>query len=52
MRPGSPTIQASVRAAFGGREVNGLEEWFAATRELKDRKDYRALSESLLPLDQ
>jgi hydroxyacylglutathione hydrolase len=50
LRPGSPSLQASVRRAWGNREISGWVDWFAATRALKDRKDYRALASETLPL--
>ena len=51
LRPGSPSLRASVQAAWGDREITSWTDWFAATRELKDRKDYRALPLESLPLE-
>jgi hydroxyacylglutathione hydrolase len=49
LRPGSPSLQASVQTAWGERPIATWTEWFAATRELKDRKDYREQPLSSLP---
>jgi len=50
LRTQSSEVRASVAAAWSGRELATGAEVFAATRELKDRKDYRLLGEDALPL--
>lgn len=50
LRHGSPTIRAAVRAAFPERTIDTPEDVFAATRALKDRKDYRSSADNVLPL--
>ena len=50
LRPQSPTIRSAVRTAFPDRTLNTAVEIFAATRALKDRKDYRASNDRSLPL--
>ena len=49
LRHGSPRIQAAVRTAFPDRALNTPAEVFAATRALKDRKDYRKAGDDILP---
>ncbi len=49
LRPGSPTLKRIVEEA-AGRPLRTPVEVFAATRALKDRKLYKALSDDLLPL--
>ena len=50
LRSSSSTIRAAVSRAFGNRALDSDLEVFAATRALKDRKDYRQLSVDQLPL--
>ncbi|MEE2751407.1 MAG: hydroxyacylglutathione hydrolase [Myxococcota bacterium] len=50
LRTESPEIQASMARAGPGRDLSSSAEVFAATRALKDRKDYRSLNEASLPL--
>lgn len=50
VRHASPTLRASVQKAFPDRELSTPEAIFAATRALKDRKDYRSIPDSALPL--
>lgn len=50
LRSKSPTIRSKVAEAFPDRPLNEPVEVFAATRALKDRKDYRAFSDADLPL--
>ncbi len=50
LRSTSPTLRASVAAAMPDLTLDGPLAVFAATRALKDRKDYRALPDSTLPL--
>lgn len=51
LRPGSPTLRASVAAALPGADVSTLPAVFAATRRLKDEKRHRAIPDAALPLD-
>ncbi len=50
LRHGSPALRAKVAAAFPDRALVDAAAVFAATRALKDRKDYRAIADSALPL--
>ncbi|HEY8429854.1 MAG TPA: hydroxyacylglutathione hydrolase [Sandaracinaceae bacterium] len=50
LRHASDTLRARVAAAFPDRDLSTPEAIFAATRALKDRKDYRAMPDSVLPL--
>jgi hydroxyacylglutathione hydrolase len=50
LRHASPSLRAHVAAAMPERALGSPLEVFAATRALKDRKDYRRLEESDLPL--
>lgn len=50
LRHASLTIREHVASAFPGRQLTTPGEIFAATRALKDRKDYRSISDSALPL--
>jgi hydroxyacylglutathione hydrolase len=50
VRHSSPTLRAKVAEAWPGRRLETPEDVFAATRALKDRKDYRAIPDSALPL--
>lgn len=50
MRTGSPTIRARLRAALPDYPLERDDQVFAATRALKDRKDYRARGDDGLPL--
>jgi hydroxyacylglutathione hydrolase len=50
LRHHSPTLRASVAKAFPDRDLSTPEAIFAATRALKDRKDYRRLTDAALPL--
>ena len=50
LRTHSPTIVAAVQNAFPDRPLGTPVEIFAATRALKDRKDYRKADDSILPL--
>lgn len=50
VRHASSTLRASVAKAFPDRDLSSAEAIFAATRALKDRKDYRAIPDSALPL--
>ncbi|MEM1022652.1 MAG: hydroxyacylglutathione hydrolase [Myxococcota bacterium] len=50
VRSDSAEIKARVEAALG-RRLSSQEEVFAATRELKDRKDYREQGDDQLPLE-
>ncbi|MBX3251214.1 MAG: hydroxyacylglutathione hydrolase [Myxococcales bacterium] len=49
LRHHSPTVRATVAAAFDDRVLETPLDVFAATRALKDRKDYRAISDAELP---
>ncbi len=46
----SPTLLSNVKAALPDRSYDTPADVFAATRALKDRKDYRARSDDELPL--
>jgi len=50
LRSSSPTIRAAVGRAFPERKLDTDVEVFAATRALKDRKDYRSIGDDQLPL--
>lgn len=50
LRWDSPTLKASLAAAWPERSLDTPAEIFAATRALKDRKDYKSLSDSDLPI--
>lgn len=50
VRHASPTLRERVAAALPDRDLSTPEAIFAATRALKDRKDYRAIADSELPL--
>lgn len=50
LRHHSPTLRARVAAAMPERPPHGAADVFAATRALKDRKDYRAITDDTLPL--
>jgi len=49
LRHHSPTLRARVAAAMPERSLHGAADVFAATRALKDRKDYRAMADDALP---
>ncbi len=51
MRFGSDTVKKKVTEAWPGRDLVEPKDIFAATRALKDRKDYREMPDSELPLD-
>jgi hydroxyacylglutathione hydrolase len=50
LRGDVPGLVARVQAACPDRELHTLAEVFAATRALKDRKDYKRLHDDALPL--
>lgn len=50
LRGDDPGLRARVAAAMPGRDLKDTCSVFAATRALKDRKDYRSLSDADLPL--
>lgn len=50
LRQASPVLRESVRKAMPDRPFETPADVFAATRALKDRKDYRSLPDSALPL--
>ena len=50
VRHASEELARSVRAAWPDRALDTPEAIFAATRALKDRKDYRAIGDASLPL--
>jgi hydroxyacylglutathione hydrolase len=50
LRQHSATLRKHVAAAFPDTDLEDPEAVFAATRRLKDRKDYRQLSDEALPL--
>lgn len=50
VRHASETLRAKVAEAWPGRSLTTPEEIFAATRALKDRKDYKEQPDSALPL--
>jgi hydroxyacylglutathione hydrolase len=50
MRHASPELQTSVRKAFPDRSLETPVEIFAATRALKDTRDYRSRPDAVLPL--
>ncbi|MEM9074341.1 MAG: hydroxyacylglutathione hydrolase [Myxococcota bacterium] len=50
LRHASPTLQAAVKKAWPDKELTDAAAIFAATRALKDRKDYKALTDADLPL--
>lgn len=49
LRHHSPSLRARVAAAMPERSLETPAETFAATRALKDRKDYRAITDEALP---
>jgi hydroxyacylglutathione hydrolase len=49
LRHHSPTLRARVAAAMPDRARHTAADVFAATRALKDRKDYRAITDDALP---
>lgn len=49
LRHHSPTLRARVAAAMPDRARHTAADVFAATRALKDRKDYRAITDDTLP---
>lgn len=51
LRHGSASLEEAVRRAWGPeRQISSPAEIFAATRALKDRKDYRQIEDRALPL--
>ncbi len=50
LRHESAALRARVAAAMPDRDLSSPEAIFAATRALKDRKDYRSMADSALPL--
>jgi hydroxyacylglutathione hydrolase len=50
LRFDQPALRQAVQLAWPERECGNNAQVFAATRALKDRKDYRALSDADLPL--
>ncbi len=50
VRHASPGLREHVAARMSDRDLSSPEAIFAATRALKDRKEYRALEDSALPL--
>jgi len=50
LRPGSPRLQAELAARLPDADLSSHAAIFAATRQLKDRKDHSALSDAELPL--
>lgn len=50
LRPSSPSIRQAVRSAFPDRSLETDQDIFAATRALKDRKDYKRLADEDLPI--
>ena len=50
LRHHSPSLRTALDAAWPGRELNTPSERFAATRALKDRKDYKSLADDDLPI--
>jgi hydroxyacylglutathione hydrolase len=51
LRHGSASLRANVAKAWPDKTLSTPAEIFAATRALKDRKDYKSLSDQQLPLD-
>jgi hydroxyacylglutathione hydrolase len=51
LRPGSSSIQSSLRAALPHHGLDTFVDVFTATRALKDAKHYRAILDDVLPLD-
>ncbi|HVU02205.1 MAG TPA: hydroxyacylglutathione hydrolase [Polyangiaceae bacterium] len=49
LRGDSPALRARVAAAMPDRSLDSPEAVFAATRALKDRKDYKSIPDSSLP---
>ncbi|MEM7679375.1 MAG: hydroxyacylglutathione hydrolase C-terminal domain-containing protein, partial [Myxococcota bacterium] len=49
LRHDDPDLRAKVAAAFPERELDTAADIFAATRALKDRKDYKSLDDASLP---
>ncbi|MCA9608327.1 MAG: hydroxyacylglutathione hydrolase, partial [Myxococcales bacterium] len=50
VRHASPTLRARVAAAWPGRALEDPVAILAATRELKDRKDYASIEDADLPI--
>ncbi len=50
LRHASPTLRARVAAALPDRALSSPLDVFAATRALKDRKDYKRIADGELPL--
>lgn len=50
LRHASATLREHVARAFPDRQLTTPQEIFAATRALKDRKDYKSVLDSALPL--
>ncbi|MEO0605643.1 MAG: hydroxyacylglutathione hydrolase C-terminal domain-containing protein, partial [Myxococcota bacterium] len=50
LRPGSPTLLASLARADPSADLTTPERVFAATRRLKDTKAYKAVGDAGLPL--
>jgi hydroxyacylglutathione hydrolase len=50
VRHHSATLRANVAKAFPDRDLSSPGEIFAATRALKDRKDYKSIADSALPI--
>ncbi|HJL19706.1 MAG TPA: hydroxyacylglutathione hydrolase [Sandaracinaceae bacterium LLY-WYZ-13_1] len=50
VRHGSETLRQRVAAAWPDRDLSSPQAVFAATRALKDRKDYKSQPDSSLPL--
>jgi hydroxyacylglutathione hydrolase len=50
LRHASPTLRERVAQAMPDRTLLGPEDVFAATRALKDRKDYKKITDADLPL--
>jgi hydroxyacylglutathione hydrolase len=50
LRHASPELRERVQKAMPGWSLSSPAEVFAATRALKDRKDYRSLTDSALPI--
>lgn len=50
LRPGSPTILERLRARWPDRDLSTHEAVFAATRELKDLREYKQIPDEALPL--
>lgn len=50
LRTDDPRVRAALEEVWPERTFDGPVDYFAAARELKDRKDYRALPTGRLPL--